>query len=165
MGKNYGLSVNKDGYLFYSDNFALENAPKDNEPFLLEISLTPIPQPTTTLAEVNEPVILKNVFFESGSAELLPTSLTELNRLKKLLEDNVQLKIQINGHTDDVGSESDNLTLSTARAKSVYDWLIEQEISISRLKYQGFGESQPITSTENSEDRRTNRRTEFVIWK
>ncbi len=165
VGKNYGLSVNKDGYLFYSDNFALENAPKDNEPFLLEISLTPIPQPTTTLAEVNEPVILKNVFFESGSAELLPTSLTELNRLKKLLEDNVQLKIQINGHTDDVGSESDNLTLSTARAKSVYDWLIEQEISISRLKYQGFGESQPITSTENSEDRRTNRRTEFVIWK
>ena len=166
VGKNYGLSVNKEGYLFYSDNFALENVSDDKEPFLLEISLTPVPKPSTSLSEeVNQPIILKNVFFESGSADLLPTSLTELNRLKKLLEDNTQLKIQINGHTDDVGSESDNLTLSAARAKSVYDWLIEQNISPSRLKYQGFGESQPISSNENEEGRRTNRRTEFVIWK
>jgi outer membrane protein OmpA-like peptidoglycan-associated protein/tetratricopeptide (TPR) repeat protein len=165
IGKNYGLSVNKDGYLFYSDNFALETASENNEPFLLKISLTPVPQSTTVLPEVNQPIILKNIFFESGSAELLPTSLTELNRLKKLLEDNAELKIQINGHTDNVGSESDNLSLSTARAKSVYDWLIEQNVATSRLKYQGFGESQPITSNENSEDRRTNRRTEFVIWK
>ena len=165
VGKNYGLSVNKEGYLFYSDNFALESASEDNKPFLLEISLMPIPEPTTSLPEVNQPIVLKNVFFESGSADLLPTSLTELNRLKKLLEDNTQLNIQINGHTDDVGSESDNLTLSTARAKSVYNWLIEQEIPSTRLKYQGFGESQPLTSNENAEDRRTNRRTEFVVWK
>lgn len=165
IGKNYGLSVNKDGYLFYSDNFALEDITDPESPFLLEIALTPVPQSTTSLPKVNQPVILKNVFFESGSADLLPTSLTELKRLKKLLEDNSQLNIQINGHTDDVGSESDNLALSTARAKSVYDWLIEQEILYSRLKYQGFGESQPIISNENINNRRTNRRTEFVIWK
>ncbi|MGK0364212.1 MAG: outer membrane protein OmpA-like peptidoglycan-associated protein [Saprospiraceae bacterium] len=165
VGKNYSLSVNKDGYLFYSDNFALENVSDDKAPFLLEISLTPVPETTSSLPQINQPIVLKNIFFESGSADLLPTSLTELNRLKKLLEDNVQLNIQINGHTDDVGSESDNLTLSTARAKSVYDWLIEQNILPTRLKYKGFGESQAITSNENADDRRTNRRTEFVIWK
>ena len=165
IGKNYGLSVNKDGYLFYSDNFALENASDDNKPFLLEIPLTPIPQSTAAIPEINQPIILKNIFFESGSAELLPTSLTELNRLKKLLEDNTELKIQINGHTDSVGADADNLTLSTARAKSVYDWLIEQNISVARLKYKGFGESQPLSSNKYQEGRRTNRRTEFVIWK
>ncbi len=166
IGKNYGLSVNKAGYLFYSDNFALESVSEDNKPFLLEIALTPVPQPTTTtLPEINQPIILKNVFFESGSAELLPTSITELNRLKKLLEDNTELKIQINGHTDSMGADRDNLDLSTARAKSVYDWLIEQNILATRLKYQGFGESQPLASNEYEEGRRTNRRTEFVIWK
>jgi len=165
IGKNYGLSVNKDGYLFYSDNFALEKISDNESPFLLEISLTPIPPSATDIPKINQPVVLKNIFFESGSADLLPTSLSELNRLKKLLEDNLQLNIQINGHTDNVGSEADNLTLSTARAKSVYDWLIEQNISATRLKYQGFGESQAMTSNENAEGRRTNRRTEFVIWK
>lgn len=167
VGKNYGLTVNKEKYLFYSDNFSLENATDVKDPFLLEIPLTSIPVEETTNAvtENSQPIILKNIFFESGSAELLPTSLSELNRLKKLLEDNPNLKIKINGHTDDVGSDTDNLSLSTNRAKSVYNWLIAHDIASARLKYEGFGERQPITSNENPEGRRTNRRTEFVIWK
>lgn len=166
VGKNYGLTVNKEEYLFYSDNFLLENATDVNEPFLLEIALTPVPSTVVSnVPEENKPIILKNIFFESGSDELLTTSFSELNRLKKLLEDNPDLKIKINGHTDDVGAEAANLTLSTARAKSVYEWLIAQNIASSRLKYEGYGEAQPITSNENATDRRTNRRTEFVIWK
>lgn len=164
IGKNYGLSVDKEGYIFHSENFALEDNSDAYSPVLLEIALTPIQSADVTKPEMSKPVILKNIFFETGSAELLPISLSELDRLKSLLEENPNLRIQINGHTDNVGSEVDNLNLSTARAKSVYDWLIEQNITQNRLRFKGFGESQAIADNETSAGRRTNRRTEFVIW-
>lgn len=163
IGKDYGLSVNKAGYLFYSDNFALEKAPADDKPFLLEIALTPVPDIADKIPVTKEPVILKNIFFESGKADLLPVSLTELNRLKELLTENPDLRIQINGHTDNVGSDADNLTLSTDRAESVYNWLIEQEIAADRLEYKGYGETRPIADNETEAGRRSNRRTEFII--
>lgn len=165
VGKDYGLSVNKTGYLFYSDNFALEKVSEVNEPFVLEIKLTPLPDSTSAeIAPSARPVVLKNIFFESGKAELLENSVTELNRLKALLEDNARLKIQINGHTDNVGGDEANLTLSTDRARAVYDWLVEQGLAAERLKYKGYGENQPIADNDTEAGRRTNRRTEFVLW-
>lgn len=92
-----------------------------------------------------------------------PVVLLELNRLKKLLEDNPGLKIQINGHTDDVGTEEDNLQLSNNRAKAVYDFLVQNGVDPERLKYKGFGEARPVVSNESPESRQQNRRTEFVI--
>ena len=108
---------------------------------------------------------MKNVFFETGSADLKNESIAELDRLKKLLEENGQLKIQINGHTDNVGSEEDNLSLSENRAKAVYDYLIENNITADRLRYKGFGESDPIASNQSEDGRKENRRTEFMIIK
>ena len=86
------------------------------------------------------------------------------NQLKKLLEDNPNMRIQINGHTDNVGSDADNLTLSDNRAKAVYDYLVDNSINASRLSYKGFGETQPIDSNDTAEGRQNNRRTTFVIF-
>lgn len=96
---------------------------------------------------------------------MLPTSLVELEQLYLLLSTQKQLSIQINGHTDDVGNEQDNLILSQARAKSVYDFLVQKGIAAQRLRYKGFGETQPIDSNETEVGRRNNRRTEFEVIK
>ncbi len=164
-GRDYALNVSKEKYLFYSENFALTHAGTLNQPYLLEIPLSPISgglAGTGDLAKA-KPIALKNVFFETGSAALKKESRTELNRLKKLLNDNPSLKIQINGHTDDVGSEADNLKLSGDRAKAVYSFLIENGIDAKRLKFKGFGETLPVASNDTEAGRQQNRRTEFVI--
>ncbi|MFQ5447168.1 MAG: OmpA family protein [Saprospiraceae bacterium] len=164
-GKDYALNVSKENYLFYSGNFALTDSNSLKKPFLMDIALVPIPGDLTGAGEAagSKPVVLKNVFFETGSAALKNASLVELNRLRKLLKDNPALKIQINGHTDNVGTEADNLTLSENRAKAVYDFLVENGIDADRLRYKGFGEAWPIAPNDTKAGRRQNRRTEFVI--
>lgn len=170
LGKDYALSIDKKGYIFHSENFALREVNTVLEPFVLEIELQKIPpQPTEPIASTEKPkpksnpVILKNIFFETGSAELLYTSRGELARLKKLMVENKNIKVQINGHTDNVGSEEDNLRLSEARAKSVVNYLIDKGIDGSRLSWKGFGESQPIDTNDTERGRKNNRRTEFMI--
>ncbi len=163
MGGNYALNVNKEKYFFHSENFELLETSSLQEPYLLKIKLQPIPVERTSEALVkSEPIVLKNVFFESGSAELKMTSLVELNYLKDLLAGNATLRIQINGHTDNVGTETDNLTLSQNRAKAVQDYLIKEGITADRLSYKGFGESQPIDTNDTEAGRKNNRRTEFI---
>ncbi len=164
LGNDYAMTINKETYLFHSENFALAQTNTIEQPFQLNINLQPIPIETATTIEKAKPIVLKNVFFETGSAELLSTSLSELDRLKALLLDNPQLNIQINGHTDNVGSVGDNQSLSTKRAKAVQDYLIKKGIESSRLRYKGFGESQPIASNDTDGGRRTNRRTEFILF-
>ena len=163
QGKNYALNVTKEGYLFFSEHFELKALHSAEEPFLLEIDLQPIPDGALT-AEQEVPVVLKNVFFAFGSAELLPESVTELELLRELLEANPDLRIQINGHTDDVGSDADNQLLSEQRAKAVYTYLVEQGIAKDRLRYKGFGESRPVGTNETEAGRQQNRRTEFVVF-
>ena len=162
IGEDYALNVSKPGYLFHSENFALAEAGRLAKPFLLEIELIPISEPTAD-APTPKPVILKNVFFETGSAALLPKSTSELIRLKDLLEENPNLTIRINGHTDNVGSEEDNQLLSENRAKAVYDFLVEKGIDKERLRYKGYGESKPIASNDTPASRQENRRTEFEV--
>ncbi len=159
---NYALNVSLSGYLFFSEHFDLSQVSAADEPFHLEIGLQPI---KTAKETSRKPIVLKNVFFESGSADLKPESLTELNRLKGLMEENASLKIRINGHTDNVGSEEDNLQLSNDRAKAVTDYLIENGIESNRLEYKGFGEQIPIDTNESPEGRQRNRRTEFEVVK
>ena len=165
-GKNYALNVSKEKYLFYSENFALKNEGSVNEPYELKIELHPVPENIgTEVGDISKPIILKNVFFETGSAALKNESLVELDRLKKLLEENPTIKIQINGHTDDVGSDEDNMLLSESRAKAVHDYLLKNNIDEIRLKYKGYGETMPIASNESEDGRKENRRTEFVLIK
>lgn len=154
IGKNYAFSVEKEGYLFYSNNFSLAEATA-SEPYELNILLSPV--------KVGKAVVLKNIFYETGSYELLSSSFVELNTLLDLLNENESLAIEIVGHTDNQGSEQSNQQLSEERAKSVYAYLMEKGIAANRLKYTGKGESQPIADNETEAGRATNRRTEFII--
>lgn len=163
-GNQYGLNVEKEGYLFHSENFDLKNRQSINDPYQLYIEL----QAITPVALVEEqfepePIILKNIFFKTGSAALLASSTKELNKLYQLLKDNPSMKIRIDGHTDDVGSDEDNLALSRNRAKAVFDFLIENGINKDRLDYRGFGESMPIASNDTTEGKQKNRRTTFLV--
>ncbi len=152
---DYALNVSKSGYLFYSDNFSLKGIFDISEPYLKDIALNPIKQ--------GEKIILKNVFYETDSYELKQESFTELNRLLAFLVNNKQIKIEISGHTDNVGLHDYNMELSENRAKSVYSFLVNNNISPKRLKYKGLGELQSISSNETKEGRAENRRTEIKI--
>jgi outer membrane protein OmpA-like peptidoglycan-associated protein len=164
-GKSYAFAVNKAKYAFYSNHFSLEKSGTFDKPFLLDIPLIPIQagSPVATKTSASKTVVLKNVFFETASAKLLPESVAELDKLKNLLNDNPTLRIRINGHTDNVGTDSDNVSLSTGRAKAVYDYLIQKGIAAARLEYKGFGESKPVASNDTPEGRQENRRTEFEL--
>lgn len=158
-GKSYGFNVSKLGYAFYSQNFQLDTT-KYTEPFMLEIKL----QKLNASDKIDrKPVVLNNIFFDSGASTLHEESNFELEKLFQLLNQSPSLKIQINGHTDNVGSASDNLSLSTNRAKSVYDFLIKKGIAASRLSYKGYGETKPLVQNTDDISRQSNRRTEFEI--
>jgi len=75
------------------------------------------------------------------------------------------MNIELRGHTDNVGSDESNMQLSEARAKSVYQYLVDRGMDASRLSFKGFGETQPVANNDNEEGRRQNRRTEFFISK
>ena len=176
FGKNYALNVSKAGYAFSSENFNLTETATFDKPFTLEIFMQKVsdvaekPNNTeggiTTPSKIEDkPIILKNVFFETKKADLLRESLVELNKLKLLLQENPTMRIEIRGHTDNVGSDADNQVLSEKRAKSVRDYLATNGIATDRLAYKGLGKTQPIDTNDTEGGRAANRRTEFVILK
>ena len=154
LGKDYAFNVNRKGYLFYSDNFMLSQKPPDST-YEKNIPLQPI--------ETNASVVLNNIFFDTKKYELDPKSQIELDRLVQLLKDNPSVKIEIGGHTDNVGKPADNLTLSNNRAKSVVTYLIGKGIAAQRLVAKGYGETKPVADNKTEEGRRKNRRTELRV--
>jgi outer membrane protein OmpA-like peptidoglycan-associated protein/tetratricopeptide (TPR) repeat protein len=154
VGKDYAFNVTRQGYLFYSDNFSLLDNKIDSA-FTVNIPLQPIEKGAT--------IVLKNIFFETGKFELQNQSKSELDKLVTLLNDNPNLKIQIDGHTDNVGQEKDNLLLSTNRAKSVVGYLLNKSISPQRLSYKGFGSTKPVADNATENGKALNRRTELSI--
>ncbi|MEO6303765.1 MAG: OmpA family protein [Bacteroidia bacterium] len=155
--KNYLVNVNKDGFLFYSDNFSLKGKETDfTKPFLLDIPLDPI--------DTGSVVELKNVFFDVNKWDLKPESKAELDKLGAFLIKNASLKIEIGGHTDSDGIRKNNITLSENRAKAVYDYLIiTSKIDAARLKYKGYADLKPKVKNDTPENKAKNRRTEFKI--
>ena len=163
-GKDYALNISKKKFLFYSGNFNLTESTNFDAPFTLNVALRPIDSTGVQLPEVGTPIVLNNIFFETGSSVLLPSSTAELDALASMLTESPNLKIQINGHTDNVGNDAANLTLSEARAKAVYDYLLGKKVAENRLRFKGFGEVKPIAPNETPEGRSKNRRTEFETW-
>ena len=153
-GKNYGIAVKKDGYLFHSENFDIPNTAAFQQ-VEKDVELKKV--------AVGSKIILKNIFFDFDKATLRPESTNELQRLTKLLNDVPTMKIEISGHTDSKGANDYNLKLSDNRAKAVVDYLIKAGIPANRLVYRGYGEEQPIATNETDEGRQLNRRTEFKI--
>lgn len=166
FGKTYSLNVNKAKYIFYSDNFELQATNLQTKPFELDISLQPIVDTPSnnTNNVIAKPIVLKNIFFATASAVLKPESQGEIQALSELLTQNPTLRIQLNGHTDNVGDDATNVTLSENRAKAVFDALTKLGIDAQRLRYKGFGKTLPIDSNDTVVGRQNNRRTEFVVF-
>lgn len=154
LGKDYAFSVNKKGYLFYSENFPMTDRLPDST-YEKNIFLQPI--------ETNATIVLKNIFFDVNKFELQPTSQAELEKLVQLLIENPALRIEISGHTDNVGKPADNLLLSINRAKAVVTYLVSKGITIQRLTSKGYGETKPISGNKTDEQRGLNRRTEMKV--
>jgi len=154
VGKDYAFNVNRKGYLFYSENFSLSKHSTDSV-YQKNIPLQPI--------EANASVVLNNIFFDVNKFDLKPESQVELDKIVQLLNENPAVKIQISGHTDNVGKPAENLALSNNRAKTVVSFLINKRISPQRLSYKGFGEKQPVADNKTEAGRAKNRRTEMKV--
>lgn len=152
---NYAMNVSAPGYLFYSENFSLEKIYEVDKPYVMDIPLQPI-EPGST-------VVLKNIFYQTDKYTLKPESEIELKKLIKLLNQNSGLSIEIGGHTDNVGGLEHNKALSTNRAKTVYQYLIDHGISPTRLKFAGYAYSKPLADNNSESGRALNRRTEFKV--
>jgi outer membrane protein OmpA-like peptidoglycan-associated protein len=155
VNKDYALNVSKGGYMFYSDNFSLKGITDVSKPFSMDVPLQPIDTGVT--------VELKNIFFETAKFDLKEESKAELGKLIAFLNINKTIKIEISGHTDNVGDKKSNQTLSQNRAKSVFDYLVNNSIAKERLVYKGYGDSRPKVSNDTEENRAKNRRTEFKV--
>ncbi|MBK6937738.1 MAG: OmpA family protein [Chitinophagaceae bacterium] len=101
--------------------------------------------------------------FDINKSDLKPESQTELEKMVQFLTENPTLKIEISGHTDNVGQPSDNMELSKSRAKTVVNYLISKKISPFRLLFKGYGETKPVADNKTEAGRLQNRRTEMKI--
>lgn len=108
-------------------------------------------------------VAAKNIYFATGSAKLLAKSNKSLNELAAILQADSDLKLDINGHTDNTGKADKNQILSENRAKSVYDYLVKKGVSEDRLKSAGFGQDQPVADNKTAAGRTQNRRVELQL--
>jgi len=153
-GKAYGVEINAKGYLFFLDMVDITGE-KPEEPILRNFSLEKV--------EVGTTVVLENIFFETNKSTLKPESYPQLEQVLKFMNSNPTVRMEISGHTDNVGSLKLNTNLSQARAEAVVKYLVERGIDPSRLDYKGYAFSQPIAPNDTAEGRAKNRRVEFKI--
>jgi outer membrane protein OmpA-like peptidoglycan-associated protein len=155
MNRNYALNVSKDKYLFYSESFELIGSNTAAKPVFKNVQMSPI--------RAGEKIVLRNIFFDSNKFDLKPESNSELEKLIEILSKNPTMKVEISGHTDNVGNKAANKTLSENRSKSVVAFLISKGISSDRLTSKGYGDEKPIDTNDTEQGRANNRRTEMVI--
>ena len=154
-GGNYGVTTESQGYLFNSINFSL---PKFAEYQEIDTHIIMV------RAEVGSKVVLRNIFFDIGKFNLKDQSISEVEKVLDLLLNNPQLKVQINGHTDNAESVATNKSLSLKRASAVVDMLISKGVEQARVSAKGYGPERPIVSNDDEQEgREINRRTEIEI--
>lgn len=154
QGSEYALYVSKKGYLFQSLNFNYSDV-EDFEPILLNVQLD--------RAEAGSVSVLKNVFFDTDRYDLKEKSRTELHKVIRFLQDNPEIRVEIGGHTDNVGSDPYNRQLSERRAQAVFTYLSDNGVDPARLKTKGYGPDRPVGDNATEEGRQLNRRIEFRI--
>lgn len=153
--KRFLISVDKEGYMFHSEEFIVPPQPKDkNQEIIVDIDLVKI--------EKGAKIRLK-VFYDFDKDFLRQESIVELEKLVAFLQRYPKVKVEISGHTDAIGTEAKNQGLSERRAQSVVRYLIEKGIDGKRLVAKGYGELRPIAPNDTDEGRQLNRRTECEI--
>lgn len=153
--KDYGVEITAKDYLFYVKMVSLKDKQVVDSKIQANFQLDKV--------EVGAKVILNNIFFETNKATLKSESYAELERVLKLLTDNATIRLEISGHTDNVGGYQANLKLSESRAKSVVEYLVGRGIDKSRLEYKGYSFNQPIADNSTPDGRAQNRRVEFKV--
>ena len=155
-GKKYGIIAKKKGYMPVSENIDLTKISTYTE-LEMNLYLAPI--------EVGETIKMNNLFFDAGKAVLTNESLPELERLLDLMKDNPTMLIELQGHTNNLGSHNALVSLSEQRVNAVKKYLTDKGIKASRITGKGFGPDKPIASNNTQEGRQQNQRVEFKIIK
>ena len=153
-GRAYAMYAAAPGYLLKSLSFDY-SAPRSFDPLTLDIYLDP--------AKSGRSAVLNNLFFDSNQAVLKPRSRTELDRLVEFLRQDPSLRVEVAGHTDNVGTPAANLTLSQRRAQAVLAYLSGHGVPAARLRAKGYGETKPLTANDSEAHRAENRRIELRI--
>ncbi|MEO9533416.1 MAG: OmpA family protein [Crocinitomicaceae bacterium] len=153
-GNNYDFTASAANYIGVSDNLDLTDV---GEYKVIERDLYLVP------IEVGATVRLNNIFFETGKDGLKNESFTELMRVVEFLKSNPNVKIELSGHTDNVGDKNFNKTLSQKRADTVLAYLTANGIDKSRLVAKGYGMEKPVAENATEEGKAMNRRVEFTI--
>lgn len=151
----YMFTASREGFLNTVDSLQYNNP--EISPMTKELVMQPI--------EVGVTVRLRNIYFDFNKATLKKESFVELEKVVAFLKENPTVEIEIQGHTDSVGPDDRNQTLSQNRSQSVVDYLVSKGIATERLKAQGFGESKPIDTNDTDSGRANNRRVEFTVLK
>lgn len=159
-GRNYNISYEAEGFLFYSENRQIAKKVNYYEVYK-PVQLPPI--------VIGSKVVLNNIFFDFDKATLRATSNVELKLIHKFLVKHPKVGIEIDGYTDSKGTIEYNIDLSQQRAQAVVDYLLNKGICKDRLQSKGFGESLPAAANETEagnddpENRQLNRRVEMKI--
>ncbi|RMF52490.1 MAG: hypothetical protein D6750_02180 [Bacteroidetes bacterium] len=152
LGRRYAFFAEAPGYLFYSGHFDL--AERDTV-YHLTISLERIRK--------GGRLLLRNIFFDFDKADLRPESEVELEQVVRLLQENPQWRVEVQGHTDSMGTAAYNLALSQRRAEAVRQFLIARGIDVKRIVARGYGATKPLADNRTEAGRALNRRTEIVF--
>lgn len=154
--KEYRLSVEQEGYAFVNQNVRLQGA-SDQE--RTEVRTVELRRLTTGVVGV-----LRNIYFDFDKATFRTESYTELNKLERMMAENPNLKVEIAGHTDNIGTAAYNMQLSQRRAEAVKDYLVKKGIDPRRITAKGYGKTRPLASNDDEkEGRELNRRVEFRV--
>jgi outer membrane protein OmpA-like peptidoglycan-associated protein/tetratricopeptide (TPR) repeat protein len=154
FNNDYIMTVKKEGYVNETRYIALADSTY-RMPAHLDLEIKQI--------ELNKSYPINDIYFDFNSFELTEKSKAVLDLLIEFLTQNSSIYIEIQGHTDNIGNDADNLKLSSNRAKSVYNYLIDNHIDAKRLTSKGYGKTLPVASNDTEEGRAKNRRTVFVI--
>lgn len=153
-GVFYGFKAEAPGFYPASQNIDLKKSQEYKE-VIVDIPIKEI--------KAGKTFVINNVFFDFGKADLKPESFYELDQIVTILKENPQFKLEIAGHTDNVGTDEANLALSQNRALAVVNYLVSKGISKDRLVAKGYGKTKPVADNTTNEGRQKNRRVEFKI--
>jgi OmpA-OmpF porin, OOP family len=155
-GQVYTYSASARGYLVNNDIVDLSKI-AGGKKVTKDIYLTPL--------AVGDKITLKNIYFEVSKSDLLSASFAELNKLVTMMEDNPMMEIRLEGHTDVVGDPEANLELSQDRVDACETYIVKKGIASARIQAVGYGDTRPIVKKGTDEERKVNRRVEFVVLK
>lgn len=153
-GTDYGFQGKAKGYAPVSQRLDLRDVEEYRE-VIQDLALVPL--------ESGAVVVMNNLFFDTGKSELRDISRNELRRLSQMMQEYPDMKVEIGGHTDDVGTDASNMILSKDRASAVREFLTDTGIEASRIVAKGYGESAPRFENNSDENRQRNRRVEFRV--